>query len=135
MDRERVVERLLLVRSGREVEPVREGGERKRKAEGFGKPTMRTKSAVSGSRESLGASYVLRRGWNLVTTTEVMWRSACGGYAGQRSYGLRNEQHEKGKSKNKGVFAEWPWIARRLACQDKCVGYHRQRGAERSKDN
>lgn len=42
MDREHVVERLLLVRSGREVEGVGED-ERKRKAEGPGNELMKTK--------------------------------------------------------------------------------------------
>lgn len=82
MGRERVVERLQLVRSGREVEVVREGGERKRRAEGSGKAMMRTKPAVSGSGESRRATYVLR-GRNLFTRTEVMFIRACGGYAGQ----------------------------------------------------
>lgn len=81
MGRERVVERLQLVRSGREVEVVREG-ERKRRAEGSGKATMGTKPAVSGSGESRRATYVLR-GRNLFTRTEVMFIRACGGYAGQ----------------------------------------------------
>lgn len=64
MGRERVVARLLLVRSGREVEVVCEGGER-REEEGskrFREGNDESKSAVSGSGESLRASYVLRKG-------------------------------------------------------------------------
>lgn len=59
MGRERVVERFQLVRSGREVEVVDEGEEKKGKAGDPEKETMRTKLAVSGLGESLRASDVL----------------------------------------------------------------------------
>lgn len=60
MDKETVVDSLLLAKSGRAAEvSVRK---RKRKPETAGDGKRNTKIAASGSSESLGASYDLWRG-------------------------------------------------------------------------